>query len=136
MSGSRCCYARLVLALLLPLVGGAALAGCRRSTNTAPEIAVECRVEPKAKVGPVRAVVTLKQAMGREPVVGAKVRVEGDMSHPGMVPIFGDAHETQPGRYEAPLQLTMGGDWILTVKAELAGGGKLQRQIPLPGVSQ
>jgi hypothetical protein len=62
--------------------------------------------------------------------------VEGDMTHPGMVPVFGDARETQPGRYEAPLELTMGGDWVLTVTAELAGGGRLRRQVDLPGVTR
>jgi hypothetical protein len=51
-----------------------------------------------------------------------------------MVPVFGDAQETKPGRYEAPLELTMGGDWVLTITAQLAGGEKLRRQVDLPAV--
>lgn len=65
---------------------------------------------------------------------GARVSVEGNMSHPGMVPVFGTAVEVRPGRYEAPLTLTMGGDWVLTVKATLADGRRLSHEVKLPAV--
>jgi hypothetical protein len=68
------------------------------------------------------------------PVEQAEVRLEGNMSHPGMQPVLSTAWEVEPGRYEAPLQLTMGGDWLILVDAKLRDGRMLHRQIPLPGV--
>jgi hypothetical protein len=62
------------------------------------------------------------------------MRLEGNMSHPGMRPVFGTAREVAPGTYEAPLELPMGGDWFLLVDATLPDGGTLHRQVDLPGV--
>ena len=56
------------------------------------------------------------------------------MSHPGMRPIFSEARETEPGRYEAPIEFTMGGDWIILVDITLPEGRKLQRQFEIKGV--
>jgi hypothetical protein len=72
-------------------------------------------------------------ATGR-PLRGAAVRLEGNMSHAGMRPVFGTAREVAPGTYEAPLELTMGGDWFLLIDAKLPEGGTLRRQVDLPGV--
>lgn len=58
----------------------------------------------------------------RRPIAGARVRIEGTMSHAGMKPEFADATEVAPGRYEARLEFTMGGDWILLVDATTADG--------------
>lgn len=79
-------------------------------------------------------IVTLAHLEQKGPVTGAKVSVEGNMAHPGMVPVFGTATETQPGQYEAPLTLTMGGDWVLIVTARLPDGRRLRRDVPLPAV--
>jgi sensor domain CHASE-containing protein len=51
-----------------------------------------------------------------------------------MRPVFASAREVSPGTYEAPLELTMGGDWFLLVDARLPDGGTLHRQVDLPGV--
>lgn len=56
------------------------------------------------------------------------------MAHPGMAPVFGDAHETAPGEYQGKVQLTMGGDWVVLAHITLADGTKLDRQIAVPGV--
>jgi YtkA-like len=66
-----------------------------------------------------------------QPLSGAHVTLEGDMSHPGMAPVFGDAKETDPGRYQGSLQLTMGGDWVVLTHITLADGRKLDREIAL-----
>ena len=68
------------------------------------------------------------------PISGAKIELEGNMSHAGMTPVFSEATETEPGRYEAPLEFTMGGDWFILVKATLSDGRTLERQIDVPGV--
>jgi hypothetical protein len=76
---------------------------------------------------------TLTDAAGR-PVTGASIRVEGNMNHAGMKPVFADAHEGEAGRYTASLEFSMGGDWFLLVTGTLADGRKLERQIEVRGV--
>ncbi len=56
------------------------------------------------------------------------------MSHAGMSPVFTHAKETEPGRYQAILDLTMAGDWIILTHITLAGGQKLERQLDVKGV--
>ncbi len=56
------------------------------------------------------------------------------MSHPGMAPVTAALVEKSDGTYEAPLQLTMAGDWIVLVTGQLAGGGQLKKQIEIAGV--
>jgi hypothetical protein len=69
-----------------------------------------------------------------KPLSGAHIRVEGNMTHPGMKPEFGDAREVAPGRYEAPLEFTMAGDWLIIYYVTLPSGEKLERQIEVKGV--
>ena len=57
-------------------------------------------------------------------VTGAEVTLEGDMSHAGMVPVFADANEVQPGRYQAIMKLSMAGDWMVTVHVTRSGNHK------------
>jgi YtkA-like len=61
------------------------------------------------------------------------------MTHPGMQPVFATAREVAPGRYEAPVELTMAGDWVISVDARLRDGRRFEQQFelrsvrPLPG---
>jgi len=84
-------------------------------------------------MGAVTVVLNLKDARA-EPMTGAHVALEGDMSHPGMEPVFGKAEETQPGRYQGHLVLTMAGDWVVLAHITLANGEKLERQVEVSGV--
>jgi hypothetical protein len=68
------------------------------------------------------------------PILHAAIKVEGDMSHPGMAPIFGKAEETAPGSYQAHLDFNMGGDWVILLHITLANGRKLERQFDVRGV--
>jgi len=67
-------------------------------------------------------------------VSGARVELEGNMSHPGMSPVTGVAREIQSGKYRGTLQFTMAGDWIVLVNATLSDGERLQNQFELNGV--
>jgi hypothetical protein len=69
-----------------------------------------------------------------ELVSGAEMELEGTMTHAGMVPVLSAAEEKEPGRYEAELKFTMGGDWVVIVYADLADGTELEKEIDLPGV--
>ena len=57
------------------------------------------------------------------------------MSHAGMVPVFADAVELEPGRYRSNLQLTMAGDWVVLVHLTLPDGLKVVRQFEIEGVA-
>ncbi len=84
-------------------------------------------------VGPATVTITLQGADG-QPVAGAEIELEGNMSHAGMVPIFATAREVAPGRYVADLELSMAGDWFILVDATLPDGRSLEQKIDLPGV--
>jgi hypothetical protein len=70
----------------------------------------------------------------QKPVTGAHLQLEGLMSHPGMAPVTAAVTERGNGEYEAPLQFTMAGDWILLVTGELPGGTPFKKQIEINGV--
>jgi hypothetical protein len=77
--------------------------------------------------------VTLTDAAG-QPVAGAKLRIEGHMSHPGMAPITTELTELADGQYEGRVWFSMGGDWILVVAGELPDGTRIDRQLDVTSV--
>jgi hypothetical protein len=64
----------------------------------------------------------------------ATIKVEADMAHPGMAPVFKAANETAPGSYQAEISFTMAGDWVLLLHIQLADGSKVERQVDVRGV--
>ena len=108
------------------------LAACRQQ-SLPPGVTIEAEISPRpATAGPVT--VILRIADHGKPLAGARVNLEGDMSHAGMAPVFSDAKENAPGRYQGILQLTMGGDWVVLAHVTLANGQKIERQIDLGSV--
>ena len=67
---------------------------------------------------------------------GALLKLEGNMSHAGMAPVFGEAQETEPGRYRTTLELSMAGDWYVVVTATLPDNRTIGRQFEIKGVAQ
>ena len=103
--------------------------GCGPSSETLPEISVTWELEPEPpRVGVVAVSVLLADTMGG-PVADAVVSLQGTMTHPGMRPVLAKATEVAPGRYEARLELSMRGDWILILDATLPDGRNVQRQM-------
>jgi predicted small secreted protein len=98
-------------------------------------VSVAWTIEPSPPVAgtPVVARMTIRDR-DQKPVIGARLRLEGLMSHPGMAPVVADVVERGEGAYEAPLQFTMAGDWILLVTGELPGGLQFKKQIEIAGV--
>jgi hypothetical protein len=125
----------MCLALFAGAFGtGAFLVGCRKAAEQAPGVVMRHEVAPQPpRVGPSTITLGLTDAPGK-PITGARVKLEGNMSHPGMVPVFGDAREIEEGRYQASIEFTMGGDWIVSVKADLPDGQKLEREFEVKGV--
>ena len=126
VSASRC---GLALLLLLGLLG------CTRGGSSLPDVSVDLAVEPQPpRMGPAVVLVTLTGA-GGQPLAGASVELEGNMSHAGMVPVLAPAVEIEPGRYRAELEFTMAGDWFILVRATLADGRSLEEKVDVPGVA-
>ena len=87
------------------------------------------------RIGPSTITLKVADASGK-PATGIRMRVEGNMSHAGMTPVFADAKETDPGRYSSTMELAMAGDWYVVVHMTLPDGRKLERQFEIKGVSQ
>ena len=122
-------------ALIAAAVACAAAAGCGDGSATA-HVAVTVAVAPVPPRAAAESIarVTLRDAEGR-PVSGARVQVEAHMPHPGMTPVVADAAERGDGIYEARLQFTMAGDWILVATGQLADGSRIVPQdLPVSGV--
>lgn len=122
---------RLLSALALcatPFAGGC--------TEGAPSgnVAVDWRIIPAPPlVGPGTLTLHLSDA-ARQPVRGAALRLEAHMSHPGMAPVLASFVEREDGRYEAAIEFTMAGDWILLVSGAAPGHGTIEHRIDVRGV--
>jgi hypothetical protein len=131
INGSKQIWQILFYLFLLTLM----LVGCRRGNNdNISGINVDLTVSPDP---PAVGLATIKLVLSDaddQPLSGAVGELEGNMNHAGMVPVFSQATETDPGQYEAPLEFTMGGDWFVLVKVSLPDGREFERQINLPGV--
>jgi hypothetical protein len=111
----------------------AGIAACARGGGTAPGVTVVSSLAPAApSVGP--AAISLRLSDARGPVAGARLRVEADMTHPGMRPVLAQAEERGGGLYVAHFAFTMGGDWAILVTGELADGRRVDHRLDVPGV--
>lgn len=118
----------ILLFLLVVITAGCAKSALQRSIVMSDE-----QVSPRPlHTGPIT--VNFKLADASKPVTHAQVSLEGDMTHAGMAPVFGDAHELSPGQYEGQLTLSMGGDWVVLMHITLPDGKKAEEQMNLPGV--
>jgi hypothetical protein len=103
--------------------------GCHKKDNDLPDIKFEYKIAPDPpRTGLTTVTLKLADSAG-EPINGAQISLEGNMSHAGMRPVFSKAREVSSGSYESVLEFTMKGDWIIIVHLTLPDGRKLQRQI-------
>ncbi len=121
--------------LLLGVLAQVAISGCSRPRQTEDDnIHVSVVVTPHPPVtGTAHVEILLHDAEGL-PVEAKTVKLEGNMSHAGMVPSVAAARRDRQGRWLAELDLTMGGDWVLLVQAELVDGREIERTVRLSGV--
>jgi len=116
------------------LVLASLAAGCRRPASSTEDLQVKWRVTPApASVGQATVTLGVRDAAGR-PVPGARLRLEGHMTHPGMAPVVADLRERAAGEYEAAIAFSMAGDWVLVLTGELADGRRIHREMNIGGV--
>jgi hypothetical protein len=125
---------RLGVALILAVGPVLLAAGCRSSAGKAGGVSVAASIAPQPVHTGTETISFQLTDAAHQPVSGAHVQVEGDMSHPGMAPAFADALETAPGNYKAQLSFTMGGDWVVLFHIALSDGRRFERQMDVRGV--
>lgn len=115
---------------MLLLVGS----GCARaSRQTSPElIQINLTTVPYPPIlGKSRLVIQISDHEGTA-VNDARLDIKGDMTHAGMVPILAQSEEGgEDGFYNIPIEWTMGGDWVINVKALLPDGQTASEQFEL-----
>ena len=119
----------------LVLLAVALTSGCHSSSDDS-NVSVELRTDPSPpKVGKAQLTLDVSGPDGK-PAEGATLKLEGNMAHAGMKPVFADAKEDKdkPGRYRAELEFTMGGDWFILVTGKLADGRPVNKKIDVKGV--
>ncbi|HEY7442221.1 MAG TPA: FixH family protein [Vicinamibacterales bacterium] len=117
---------RLVIAFAL-----CSVLGCGRGDRIAADpIDTQVTLTPRELTAGAATLATLRlQDSSRRPLSGAQLQIQGFMSHPGMAPLIVTAVEKGDGVYEAPLQFTMAGDWILRVTGQLPDGRKVDTTV-------
>ncbi len=122
-----CRHALVVVMLFLPALG------CR-PPDSATEFNIALSVEPTPpRVGPSQLTLLVKDPAGKA-VEGATLKVEGNMAHAGMKPVFADAREEKAGQYRAALEFTMAGDWFIVIDGKLADGRSFLKKIDVNNV--
>jgi hypothetical protein len=123
------------LGIALALAVCSLLYGCGRGADS-PGTTLRWTIDPSSPVAGADTVarVVLRGADGSA-VRGAQLTLEAHMTHPGMTPVVSPLRERAPGEYEAPLRLSMPGDWVLVVSGRLPDGRRITRQLDLGGVA-
>jgi hypothetical protein len=114
---------------------GLLLMGCHKPIEPQPALNVEFELAPQPpRMGPSVITLVVVDAEGKA-INGAHVSIEGDMTHAGMGPIIAVAKEKGAGRYQAPFEFSMGGDWVIMAHVTLPSGQAVERQFEVRGVS-
>ena len=123
---------RLILVLTLVL-----LCGCRhQGAPAASNLTISYEVSPlPARVGDVTITIRMKDGGSNEPIAGARIKLEGNMSHAGMAPVFADTKEIGPGQYRTNMKLSMPGDWYVLVHLTLPDGRELEQEFEIKEVA-
>ncbi len=92
-------------------------------------MAVEWKVVPSTPTVDSEAVAEITVFdRARQPLGGARLRVEAHMNHPGMAPVVEPLVEQGNGVYTTRLRFSMAGVWVLFVKGELADRRRLDQR--------
>ncbi len=107
---------------------------CGHESDSVSELTLTHEVSPQPpRAGPSTITLRVADPSGK-PATGLSVKLEGNMSHAGMTPVFAVANETAPGQYSSTMELSMAGDWYVVVHLTLPDGRKLERQFEIKGV--
>ena len=136
---TRKLHPRLALAagiVLLALPGALALNACGPRAEQPGKLDATIVSIAPAPPAVGEAVITLAvRDTDGNPLEGATIEVEGTMTHAGMKPVIVETEALGGGRYATKgFAFTMGGDWVIIVRARLADGTTAQQRVDLKGV--
>ncbi len=132
-------HPRLALAariVLFALLGALALNACgpRGEQSGGLDVTIVSVAPDPATVGEAVLTLALRDTDGN-PLEGATIEVEGTMTHAGMKPVIVETEALGGGRYATKgFAFTMGGDWVIIVRARLADGTTAHNRVDLKGV--
>jgi hypothetical protein len=107
---------------------------CSRQVEPPAAIVIAHDVSPQpVRIGPAIVSLTLADNDAK-PVTGAHITLEADMTHAGMAPVFAEAKEIEPGRYQSQVSFQMAGDWVILLHVTMSSGQKLERRFDVSGV--
>jgi hypothetical protein len=114
----------------------ALFSGCSKPADyqSTPGLAIKHSISPDPpRVGANTLSLDLADATAA-PISKARVTLEADMLHPGMVPRPFEVKEVGGGQYQSQLQFEMAGDWVILLHVTLPDGNTLDRQFDVKGV--
>ena len=122
----------ILLALLAPFVLNAC--GPRGEQSGALDVTIVSVSPDPAAVGDAEITLQIRDTDGN-PLEDATIEVEGNMTHAGMQPVIVETEALGEGKYATKdFKFTMGGDWVIIVRAKLADGTTAEQRIDLEGV--
>ncbi|MEX0646965.1 MAG: FixH family protein [Balneolaceae bacterium] len=110
------------------------VAGCQPPEDQHPDINLTWQIEPDPPGVGMAALHIILTDSTEQRLAGAEIKLEGNMSHPGMKPFHATMDEVEPGKYAADIEFTMGGDWFFLVESTLPDERVLEHQVNVPGV--
>jgi hypothetical protein len=119
------------------IVFGALLSGCAKhqGDSATPGLAIKHEISPDPpRVGSVATLTLNLSDATAAPISKARIALEADMLHPGMVPRAFEVKEIAPGLYQSQLQFEMAGDWVILMHIVLPDGYSSDRQFEVKGV--
>ena len=85
-----------------------------------------------ANPSPKTATLTINLSGATAATLGrATVEVVGHMTHPGMTPVVATVTPRGPDLYDAAVDFTMAGDWMLIATVRLHDGRRLESRVPV-----
>ena len=89
-------------------------------------------IELLVSIAVIAVLVALSAVIGTFSLLGrATVQVVGHMTHPGMTPAVATVTPRGPDVYDAALDFTMAGDWLLIATVRLHDGRRLEARVPV-----
>ena len=127
---------RTAIVIVIGLLGALILSACNprgEEYGTLDVTIVSVSPDP-ASVGDAEIILQVRDTAGN-PISDATILVEGTMTHAGMEPVIVGTEARGQGKYVTEgFKFTMGGDWVIIVRATLANGRTAEQRIDLKGV--
>lgn len=122
------------LPFLLLILAPFSLIGCYEASRRGTEVEAWCETVPyPPHVGPVTVSCWFERPEGGA-LLASEVRLEANMTHPGMQPVLAELSPTGDSLYQGFITLTMSGDWYFTLRGLTADGQRFESTVSVPGV--